>query len=90
MIHSLNYGVSLIPFVILMNWLHYRAGRPAGAVRRRGLARSRAVPDTSRTPRITQARQVFGRSQRGVVQPERYRSSSTERRYGLTNFTALP
>lgn len=26
-IHSLNYGVSLIPFVILMNWLYYRAGR---------------------------------------------------------------
>ncbi len=27
LIHSLNYGVSLIPFVILMNWLYYRAGR---------------------------------------------------------------
>ena len=27
LIHSLNYAVSLIPFVILMNWLYYRAGR---------------------------------------------------------------
>ena len=27
LIHSLNYGVSLIPFVILMNRLYYRAGR---------------------------------------------------------------
>ncbi|MBL3671681.1 CPBP family intramembrane metalloprotease [Streptomyces sp. M2CJ-2] len=27
LIHSINYGVSLIPFVILMNWLYYRAGR---------------------------------------------------------------
>lgn len=26
-IHSLNYVVSLVPFVILMNWLYYRAGR---------------------------------------------------------------
>lgn len=26
-IHSLNLAVSLIPFVILMNWLYYRAGR---------------------------------------------------------------
>jgi uncharacterized protein len=27
LIHSLNYAVSLIPFVILMNWLYYRGGR---------------------------------------------------------------
>jgi membrane protease YdiL (CAAX protease family) len=27
LIHTLNYTVSLIPFVILMNWLYYRAGR---------------------------------------------------------------
>lgn len=27
LIHSLNYAFSLIPFVILMNWLYYRAGR---------------------------------------------------------------
>ena len=26
-IHSLNYAVSLIPFLILMNWLYYRGGR---------------------------------------------------------------
>lgn len=26
-IHSLNYAVSLIPFIILMNWLYYRGGR---------------------------------------------------------------
>jgi membrane protease YdiL (CAAX protease family) len=27
LIHSINYAVSLVPFVILMNWLYYRAGR---------------------------------------------------------------
>ena len=27
LIHSLNYAVSLIPFVILMNWLYYRGAR---------------------------------------------------------------
>jgi uncharacterized protein len=27
LIHTLNYTVSLIPFVILMNWIYYRAGR---------------------------------------------------------------
>ena len=27
LIHTLNYTVSLIPFVILMNWLYYRASR---------------------------------------------------------------
>jgi membrane protease YdiL (CAAX protease family) len=26
-IHSVNYAVSLIPFLILMNWLYYRGGR---------------------------------------------------------------
>ena len=27
LIHTVNYTVSLIPFVILMNWVYYRAGR---------------------------------------------------------------
>lgn len=26
-VHSINYWVSLVPFVVLMNWLYYRAGR---------------------------------------------------------------